>query len=58
MIPIFIGHTAANLLEFLGLNELVSILSKYGAVHSAKEIAISIIEQRYLNNVVKVSFPF
>jgi 16S rRNA (cytosine1402-N4)-methyltransferase len=50
------GPTAANLLEFLGLNELVSILSKYGAVHSAKEIAISIIEQRYLNNIIKVSF--
>jgi len=49
------GHTAANLLEFLGLNELVSILSKYGAVHSAKEIAISIIEQRYLNNNVKTT---
>lgn len=49
------GPTGANLLSFLGLNEITNILTKYGAVKSAKQIAISIIEQRYLNKFIQTT---
>ena len=49
-----LGPTGANLLSFLGVTEIENIFSRYGAVSNAKQIAISIVEQRYLNKNVQV----
>jgi len=49
------GPIGANLLSFLGVTEIENIFSRYGAVSNAKQIAISIVEQRYLNKNVQTT---